>query len=1456
MITCLLILVILGCMVTNMPRFLTEERLTTSSEDKIDDELVSRINPHEQQDIILSYNKDVSDFKVKCALTAANEAVEIVDTFEELNMIRVKTLGSTIYEFAKLEFINRIWSNTPREITGSLTAIEETPSDGGYYSPVDMIGARELWEEGYNGSGIVIAVLDTGVDILNPDLNINAFASFVEGDSLPLDLDGHGTYAASIAAGSGNRSNGLYAGIAPGATILGGKVLLAGFAVPSWIVSGIEWAASHGADIILMPFNTFGAPGDAVDKAIQEVTEKGILVVSASGDDGPDYLTIMSPGGSKASFTVGAYDTKNEEIPAFSGRGPTFEMYAKPDIVAPGVGIVGAKTGGPGGTLSIGGLDFGGLLGGGGLDIDALTADTDLGNLGGIDLGGLGGLTGGGAFGEEVNENYTRADSTTASAAIAAGAAAILMQAFDRANPIVLANTLRDTATPLPFGVNDAGSGLINLNHAFNYLSSKQDPIETHTRSPSLPLLSFGFLTADGVDASTTLMMSSYGTSLLAMDTRPGSEMGNHLLMGTLSLRWNNMNPTNLLMFDVKRELHQVSAASEPDYYNRYIGILSYDDEIFVTLCVESYNLTTYSDLPLTAFRITPYILNLGATPLSNVSLFLSYSLDLFLDGIEDHGKYDLKNQQLFAYGQAENYDRFYLGLNSSQPLDAFEVGNSSTISNHISNDNLTGSTTFDGDVGLGMKWDFGLIDPNNLVNVTIALGFGENRTILNQSIETMWTKEPGANYVAQGDLIVVEADIPRNALQSETYRSQALIMNIGEGPVNVTAGLLVTKSLEDQEKMFLNLFQVGELEPFKAVRLIADWRPEEKGIHTAIWIGTYAFEDIIGLLLQFTSDIMTTIYQLLDDFLIRDVFVITPIESTSVFPKILPAAPFFMDFPADYGIFTFSLTTTVGLGNLTISKHGNASDWGNFTLTPAENVNGFYNFSLFLLVPPITVDGYHQCDYMIHTELGWTTNITLEKVVKYPRAMILLDTSHGGGLGAITGGFGDLGGGLGFDTGNTSFLPAQDSENDLSEFGMDLGDLGSLEDLMASFRMTTLSGLSEMKRIMAERNLDLVETPGIEVTEDLLTQFSTLFIFTPTIEYNSTDLDLLDSFRENGGKLVIFGDKEDTANLTVLNQLLSHYGYEMGGAHSEENTTDIIQGSPLGSGLESVWLGGGTYILTNQSLASVTLNGNPVVLLGSSKSEIALFGSSRIFMNKNLVKCNNTALLQNLNEILLQNTLTAYASLSENTTRYPVGKSVYINLNVFDYAGEPVGDLTVAIIYQLPNGSITFFIAGYVEGGLYGTQFTPNYWRSAGRIDGIFIILGEGYASTYASITFELYVPPTPTPTTSPYQFLTMFQVALISSIGIFSALILGLVIYNARRKKKYRIPDVDAQLGREIDNTLNTLLAAFMQIEELIRREDLDRVEKVEMLRVLMESLEQARKMFNNVSEKVGGV
>jgi hypothetical protein len=404
---------------------------------------------------------------------------------------------------------------------------------------------------------------------------------------------------------------------------------------------------------------------------------------------------------------------------------------------------------------------------------------------------------------------------------------------------------------------------------------------------------------------------------------------------------------------------------------------------------------------------------------------------------------------------------------------------------------------------------------------------------------------------------------------------------------------------------------------------------------------------------------------------------------------------------------------------------------------------------------------------------------------------------------------------------------------------------------------MTTFSGLSNMKKSMAEVGLDLIETPGMDLNSDLLAQFSTVFIIAPTQEFNSTDIEILRDFTANGGTLIVLGDNDDNANTTLLNPLLMEYGYYLEGTHSEENTTEIVTTSLFGTGLECMWLGGGTYVMNNQSNAQARLNGNSVAMLDDTAPDIAIFGSSKIFMNKNLVKCNNSLLLDNLNQYLLRNTLTATTSLSENTTLYETGRSVYVNLELEDYYGNPVDDLFVAIAYELPNGSLAFFIAGFVEEGLYSSQFTPSYWRSEGRINGIFIVLGdENYAMTYASISFYLYVNPPPTQPTIPQVGLSMAQIALITSVGIFGGVI-GFLVYNRRRmKRRLRIPEIRPELVREIDNTLSNLLAAFTQLEDLIQREDLDRIQKVEALRILMSDIEEGRKMFDKVSDKIGGV
>jgi len=231
---------------------------------KIDDSLMNQTFLDQRLEVLVGYNEEVGKFKAKNAIYYADKTAEIVASFESIGMFHVRMMSEAIVGLAREEFITKIWSNevTPIEQAQTTSTLASSPED--YVPLIDRIGARNLWDQGYNGTGTVIAVLDTGVDPLQADFSVSAFASFVEADTLPLDLIGHGTYAASVAASSGNSSDGLYAGIAPGATLLSGKVTLGGlFAAPSWIVSGIEWASSRGADIILLPFNTLGAPGDA-----------------------------------------------------------------------------------------------------------------------------------------------------------------------------------------------------------------------------------------------------------------------------------------------------------------------------------------------------------------------------------------------------------------------------------------------------------------------------------------------------------------------------------------------------------------------------------------------------------------------------------------------------------------------------------------------------------------------------------------------------------------------------------------------------------------------------------------------------------------------------------------------------------------------------------------------------------------------------------------------------------------------------------------------------------------------------------------------------------------------------------------------------------------------------------------------------------------------------------------
>ncbi|MFJ4467860.1 S8 family serine peptidase [Streptomyces sp. NPDC089424] len=215
---------------------------------------------------------------------------------------------------------------------------------------VAQIGAPEVWAGGNTGAGTDVAVLDSGYDPEHPDLRdaVADSVSFVPGETI-VDRHGHGTHVASTIAGSGAASDGKEKGVAPGVDLHVGKVLSdQGFGYDSWIVAGMEWAArdAHARVVSMSLGSSENADGETVlARAVNELSaETGALFTIAAGNDGPGARTVRSPGTADAALTVGAVDSA-DAIADFSSRGPRYGDDAlKPEITAPGVDILAARS--------------------------------------------------------------------------------------------------------------------------------------------------------------------------------------------------------------------------------------------------------------------------------------------------------------------------------------------------------------------------------------------------------------------------------------------------------------------------------------------------------------------------------------------------------------------------------------------------------------------------------------------------------------------------------------------------------------------------------------------------------------------------------------------------------------------------------------------------------------------------------------------------------------------------------------------------------------------------------------------------------------------------------------------------------------------------------------------------------------------------------------------------------
>lgn len=270
----------------------------------------------------------------------SGQGIEVKGVYRTGSIISARVSHSKLIEVAQFPEVKSIWPD--REFHASLD------------TSVNQVNAPVMWNAGYTGQGIKVAVLDTGIDGTHLMLQGKVLLSTSFTGEPPTDVAGHGTHVAGIIAGKQNGAN-TYNGVAPDAQLYNVKVLdNTGTGAESWIIAGINYAldpdnnpgTNDGAHILNLSLGgPYTDPNSPIVAAVESAISQGRIVVISSGNCGggcpssacQGFVGVQTPGIAPNAITVGAVDDFDQW--ACFSSGALVNNIIKPDVVAPGVNI-------------------------------------------------------------------------------------------------------------------------------------------------------------------------------------------------------------------------------------------------------------------------------------------------------------------------------------------------------------------------------------------------------------------------------------------------------------------------------------------------------------------------------------------------------------------------------------------------------------------------------------------------------------------------------------------------------------------------------------------------------------------------------------------------------------------------------------------------------------------------------------------------------------------------------------------------------------------------------------------------------------------------------------------------------------------------------------------------------------------------------------------------------------